>query len=102
MAYITVSYLALLPEKLLHPGIWACWTFRGFNFSLGYPLILIILKEVTPLPSFRGKINGLAAPWAPQVGLSLHGWEATRTEWLLVLGSLNWHGELAASSRLSG
>ena len=61
MAYIIVSYLTLLPEKLLHPGIWACWTFRGFNFSLGYPLILIILKEVTPLPSFRGKINGLAA-----------------------------------------
>ncbi len=63
MAYIIVSYHALLPE-ILHPGIWACWKFRGFKFSLGYPLILIILKEVTPLPSFRGKINGLA----PSVG----------------------------------
>lgn len=44
----------------------------------------------------------LLRPWAPQVGLSLHGWEAARTEWLLVLGSLNWHGELAASSHSSG
>lgn len=60
MAYIIVSYLILLPKKLLRLGIWACWTFRSY-FSLGYPLILIILKEVTPLPSFRGKINGLAA-----------------------------------------
>ena len=61
IAYIIVPYLAILPENLLYPGIWACLTLRNFTSILAYPLILILLKEATPVPSMLGKINGLAA-----------------------------------------
>lgn len=59
--YIIVPYIALLPDNLVYPGIWACLTVRNFTSILAYPVILIMLKEASPSPSVLGKINGLAA-----------------------------------------
>ncbi len=80
IVYIIVPYLALLPDNMLYPGIWACLTVRNFTSILAYPLILILLKEATPSPCFLGKINGLAASVgaacrtiAPPLGGYLYG-----------------------------
>lgn len=60
-AYILMPYLAILPESLLYPGIYACLTIRNIFSILAYPVLLILLKEAAPSPSSLGKINGLAA-----------------------------------------
>jgi hypothetical protein len=60
-AYFIVPYLAYLPESLLFAGIYACLTIRNVFSILVYPLILILLKQASPMPSCLGKINGLAA-----------------------------------------
>lgn len=80
IAYVIVPYLALLPENLVYPGIWACLTVRNFTSILAYPLILILLKEASPTPTLLGKINGLAASVgaacrtiAPPLGGYLYG-----------------------------
>jgi hypothetical protein len=61
IAYFIVPFLALLPEKLLYPGIYACLTIRNLLSILAYPVILILLKQASPSPTVLGKINGLAA-----------------------------------------
>lgn len=61
VAYIIVPYLALLPQNLVYPGIYACLTIRNILSILAYPVILILLKQASPTPSVLGRINGLAA-----------------------------------------
>ena len=61
IAYFVVPYLVLLPPKLLYPGIYVCLAIRNFFSILAYPVLLILLKEACPSPSYLGKINGLAA-----------------------------------------
>ncbi|KAK3672952.1 hypothetical protein LTR78_007062 [Recurvomyces mirabilis] len=60
IAYFLVPWLALLPENLLYPGIYACLTVRNVLSIVAYPLLLILIKEASPDRSL-GKINGLAA-----------------------------------------
>ncbi|KAK5117938.1 hypothetical protein LTR62_003982 [Meristemomyces frigidus] len=60
LAYFIVPWLALLPEKLLYPGIYACLTVRNLLSIVAYPILLILVKEASPDRSL-GKINGLAA-----------------------------------------
>ena len=59
--YFVVPFLALLPDRSLYVGIWACLTLRNFTSILAYPVLLILLKEASPKPSVLGRINGLAA-----------------------------------------
>lgn len=61
LAYFVVPYLVLLPPHLIYPGIYICLTIRNFFSILAYPVLLILLKEACPTPSYLGKINGLAA-----------------------------------------
>ncbi|MCJ1233110.1 hypothetical protein MMC14_001065 [Varicellaria rhodocarpa] len=61
IAYFIVPFLAFLPQNLLYPGIYGCLTIRNFFAILGYPVILILLKEACPKASVLGTINGLAA-----------------------------------------
>ena len=61
MAYFIVPYLPLLPENLLYPGIYTCLAIRNLLSILAYPVLLILIKEACPKPSYLGKINGLAA-----------------------------------------
>ena len=61
IAYFIVPYLAMLPQDLLYPGIYACLTIRNLFSILAYPVLLILIKEAAPSPSCLGKINGLAA-----------------------------------------
>ena len=61
IAYFIVPFLALLPQTLLYPGIYACLTVRNCLSILTYPVLLILIKEASPGPSCLGKINGLAA-----------------------------------------
>lgn len=59
--YMVVPFLTMLPNGLVCPGIWTCLTIRNFTSILAYPLLLILLKEASPVPSVLGKINGVAA-----------------------------------------
>lgn len=61
LEYFVVPFLALLPESMVYPGLWACLTLRNFTSILAYPVLLILLKEASPGSSVLGKINGLAA-----------------------------------------
>jgi len=61
IVYFIVPYLAMLPENLLFPGIYACLTIRNLLSILAYPAMLILLRQASPSPSMLGKINGLAA-----------------------------------------
>lgn len=61
IAYFAVPYLVLLPEKWLYTGIYTSLFLRNFFAILAYPLLLILIKEAAPSPSYLGKINGLAA-----------------------------------------
>lgn len=61
IAYFIVPLVAFLPTNLLLPGIYGCLTIRNFFSILGYPVILILIKEACPRPSVLGTINGLAA-----------------------------------------
>ena len=81
IAYFIVPYLSLLPKDYLFPGIYFCLTVRNLFSILVYPVILILLKQASPAPSFLGKINGLAASVgagcrtvAPPVAGLLYGW----------------------------
>ena len=60
-AYFIVPYLVLLPPALLYPGIYICLTVRNFFSIMAYPVLLILIKEATPVPAYLGRINGLAA-----------------------------------------
>lgn len=60
VAYFIVPFLAFLPKNLLYPGIYTCLTVRNFLSILDYPVLLILIKQVSPT-SALGKINGLAA-----------------------------------------
>lgn len=60
IAYFIVPYIALLPEHLVYPGIYACLTIRNFFSIVAYPLLLILIKGACD-PKALGKINGLAA-----------------------------------------
>ncbi|WPH02888.1 Hypothetical protein R9X50_00575600 [Acrodontium crateriforme] len=60
-AYFIVPWLALLPQSLVYPGIYACLTIRNCLSILAYPVLLILIKEASPAPNCLGKINGLAA-----------------------------------------
>lgn len=61
VAYFIVPCLAFLPETSLYPGIYVCLAIRNFFSILGYPVLLILLKEAAPSHSVLGKVNGLAA-----------------------------------------
>ena len=61
IAFFIVPYLALLPSKLLYPGIYTCLSIRNILSILDYPVILILLKQASPSPACLGRINGLAA-----------------------------------------
>ena len=61
VAYFIVPYIAILPGKLVSPGIYACLTLRNLFCILAYPILLILIKEACPKPSVLGRINGLAA-----------------------------------------
>ncbi|KAI9804840.1 MAG: hypothetical protein M1825_001209 [Sarcosagium campestre] len=61
IAYFIVPFLALLPPNWVNAGIYFCLVIRNLCAILVYPVILILLKEATPLPSALGKVNGLAA-----------------------------------------
>ena len=61
IAYFIVPYLAVLPEKALYAGIYACLTIRNLLSILDYPVLLILLKQASVSPSVLGRINGLAA-----------------------------------------
>jgi hypothetical protein len=61
VAYFIVPYLALLPAGWVYPGIYTCLTIRNLLSITAYPLLLIMIKEAAPSPSYLGKINGLAA-----------------------------------------
>ena len=61
LAYLVMPGLALLPEHLVYPGLYACLSLRNFLSILAYPLLLILIKEASPSRTCLGKINGLAA-----------------------------------------
>jgi len=61
IAYFIVPFLALLPDRLLYPGIYTCLAVRNVLSILDYPLLLILIKEASPSNNSLGKINGLAA-----------------------------------------
>ena len=61
IAYFIVPLVAFLPSNFLLPGIYGCLTIRNFLSILGYPVILILIKEACPRPAVLGTINGLAA-----------------------------------------
>ena len=61
LVYFVMPFLAFVSKHALYPAIYACLTFRNFTSILAYPVLLIMLKEATPMPSYLGKINGLAA-----------------------------------------
>jgi roadblock/LC7 domain-containing protein len=61
VAYFIVPYLVLLPANLLYPGIYICLAVRNFFSIMQYPLLLILIKEASPSPTYLGRINGLAA-----------------------------------------
>ncbi|KAK5692366.1 hypothetical protein LTR97_010674 [Elasticomyces elasticus] len=61
LAYFIVPWLALLPDNLLYPGIYASLTVRNLLSIVAYPVLLILIKEASPSNSCLGKINGLAA-----------------------------------------
>lgn len=60
IAYFIVPFLAFLPKNLVFPGIYACLTVRNFLSILAYPVLLILIKQVSPALAL-GRINGLAA-----------------------------------------
>ena len=60
IAYFIVPYVALLPDRLVYPGIYTCLTVRNFFSIVAYPLLLILIKGACD-PKALGKINGLAA-----------------------------------------
>jgi predicted MFS family arabinose efflux permease len=61
VAYFIVPYLALLPGRLVYPGIYTCLFIRNLLSILAYPVMLILLRHACPAPSVLGKVNGLAA-----------------------------------------
>ena len=61
VAYVIVPYLVLIPPGMVYPAIYFCLAVRNFFSILAYPVLLILLKEASPRPSYLGKINGLAA-----------------------------------------
>lgn len=61
LAYIPMPFLAILPDSLVYPGIYAATFYRNFTSIIAYPLLLILLKQACPSPTVLGKINGLAA-----------------------------------------
>jgi hypothetical protein len=61
LAYFIVPWLALVPERLVYPGIYTCLAIRNLFSILAYPCLLILIKEASPRPKALGKINGLAA-----------------------------------------
>lgn len=61
ISYTVVPYLAFLPQSALYPGIYACLTIRNLFSILAYPVLLILIKDASPGPSYLGRINGLAA-----------------------------------------
>ncbi|KAB8339165.1 hypothetical protein FH972_022100 [Carpinus fangiana] len=60
-AYFIVPGLLLLSPSLVYPGIYACLAVRNLFSILAYPVLLILIKEASPGPSYLGRINGLAA-----------------------------------------
>ena len=69
IGYFIVPFLALLPEDLLHPGIYVCFTIRNLLSILAYPLLLILIKEASPSPTSLGRINASQLPRVPLVAL---------------------------------
>ena len=61
ISYFVIPWLAFLPVNLLYPGIYTCLAIRNCLSILAYPVLLILIKEASPGPSYLGKINGLAA-----------------------------------------
>ena len=61
IVYFIMPYLVYLPVSYLGLGIYTCLTIRNLLSILAYPVLLILIKEVTPSPCVLGKINGLAA-----------------------------------------
>ncbi|PHH50667.1 putative membrane protein YCR023C [Ceratocystis fimbriata CBS 114723] len=62
LAYLVVPSLLLVPERFVLPAIYACLTLRNLLSILLYPLLLILIKDVTPSNcAALGKVNGLAA-----------------------------------------
>ncbi|KAF2843308.1 MFS transporter [Patellaria atrata CBS 101060] len=61
IAYFVVPYLVVVPYEWLYTAVYTCLTIRNFFSIIAYPLLLILLKEASPGPSYLGKINGLAA-----------------------------------------
>ncbi|KAK1674725.1 major facilitator superfamily transporter [Colletotrichum godetiae] len=61
IAYVMVPSLLFLPESFVYAGIYFCLAVRNVLSIILYPLLLILIKEVTPTPKALGKVNGLAA-----------------------------------------
>ncbi|KAI3332513.1 MFS transporter [Xylariaceae sp. AK1471] len=61
IAYLIVPGLVYVPDSVLFPAIYVCLTIRNLLSIVLYPLLLILIKEVTPSPDMLGKVNGLAA-----------------------------------------
>ncbi|KAJ2907335.1 hypothetical protein MKZ38_003191 [Zalerion maritima] len=61
VAYLLVPFLLQVPESMLYPAIYFCLSVRNMLSILLYPLLLILIKEVTPSSTVLGKVNGLAA-----------------------------------------
>ncbi|KAK8119009.1 major facilitator superfamily transporter [Apiospora kogelbergensis] len=61
IVYAVMPMLVHVPESMLYPAIYSCLAIRNVLSIILYPLLLILIKEVTPCSSVLGKINGFAA-----------------------------------------
>ncbi|KAK8051398.1 hypothetical protein PG993_002783 [Apiospora rasikravindrae] len=61
IVYAVMPMLVHVPESLLYPAIYCCLAIRNVLSIILYPILLILIKEVTPCSSVLGKINGFAA-----------------------------------------
>ncbi|KAJ5199621.1 Tetracycline resistance protein TetA/multidrug resistance protein MdtG [Penicillium cf. griseofulvum] len=61
IAYFMVPFLVFLPAQLIYFGIYACLIVRNILSIIGYPILLVLIKQASPSDSVMGKINGLAA-----------------------------------------
>ncbi|RAH76409.1 permease of the major facilitator superfamily [Aspergillus japonicus CBS 114.51] len=61
LAYFMVPFLIYVPQDFIFTGIFGCLAVRNVLSIIDYPVLLILIKQVSPSGSVLGKINGLAA-----------------------------------------
>lgn len=61
IVYFIVPYLAFLSPNTMYAGLYGALAIRNVLSIIAYPVLLIMIKEASPGPSYLGKINGLAA-----------------------------------------